>query len=61
MGHVDDGTLNALLDGEMEAAEAAEVEAHLAGCAACAARFEEARRFLDGAAELLGSGIKLHP
>ena len=54
MAHVDDGTLNALLDGELEAAEAASVRAHVAACAECGARFEEARRFLDAAAELLG-------
>jgi len=54
MGHVDDGMLNALLDGELEAGEAAEVRAHLAGCAGCSARYEDARRFLDSAAELLG-------
>ena len=54
MAHVDDGTLNALLDGELEAGETAEVRAHLAGCPACSARYEEARHFLDAAAELLG-------
>ena len=46
MAHVDDGTLNALLDGELEAARAAEVRAHLASCAECSARFDEAKRFL---------------
>jgi len=54
MAHVDDGTLNALLDGELDDAEAAEVRAHLAACAECAARFQDAQRFLDEAAELLG-------
>jgi anti-sigma factor RsiW len=54
MAHVDDGTLNALLDGELDGAEAAEVRAHLAGCTECAARFQDAQRFLDEAAELLG-------
>jgi hypothetical protein len=53
MAHVDDGTLNALLDGELDGTEAAEVRAHLAGCTECAARFQDARRFLDEAAELL--------
>lgn len=52
--HVDDGRLNALLDGELDAAERGAVETHLAGCAECRARYEEARRFLAGAADLLG-------
>jgi anti-sigma factor RsiW len=54
MAHVDDGTLNALLDGELDGTEAAGVRAHLSGCTECAARFQDARRFLDEAAELLG-------
>lgn len=54
MSHADDGTLNALLDGELGDAEAAEVRAHLASCAECAARFQDAQRFLDEAADLLG-------
>jgi anti-sigma factor RsiW len=55
MAHVDDGILNALLDGELEAERAEEVRAHLATCAECSARFEEARRFLAEADELLDS------
>jgi len=54
MSHVDDGTLNALLDGELDEAEAAEVRAHLAACTECAARFQDAQRFLHEAADLLG-------
>jgi len=54
MAHVDDGTLNALLDGELEEAEAAAVRAHVSACAECGGRFEDAKRFLDAAAELLG-------
>jgi anti-sigma factor RsiW len=53
MEHVDDGQLNALLDGELEAAEAATVRSHLEGCSACRSRFEEARRFLEEAGALL--------
>jgi len=53
MSHVDDGTLNALLDGELDDAEAAEARAHLAACTECAARFQDAQRFLDEAADLL--------
>ena len=54
MAHVDDGTLNALLDGELMAAEATEIRAHLAACAECSVRFEEAQRFLTAADDLLG-------
>jgi len=54
MSHVDDGTLNALLDGELDEAEATQVRTHLAACTECAARFKDAQRFLDEAAELLG-------
>jgi anti-sigma factor RsiW len=53
MAHVDDGTLNALLDGELREAEATAIRAHLATCAECGVRFEEAQRFLAAAANLL--------
>ena len=53
MSHVDDGQLNALLDGELPPAEVREVQAHLAGCTECARRLEEARGFLAEAGELL--------
>jgi len=46
MPHVDEGTLNALLDGELGAAEVLEVQTHFATCAACAARLDEARQML---------------
>jgi hypothetical protein len=55
MSHIDDGKLNALLDGELESAEAAAVEAHIAACAECARRLAEAKRFLAEAADLLGA------
>ncbi|MGD0484338.1 MAG: zf-HC2 domain-containing protein, partial [Gemmatimonadales bacterium] len=55
MAHVDDGTLNALLDGEVPAEEAVAVRAHLTSCTECAARFEEAKRFLAEAADLLSA------
>ena len=55
MSHVDDGKLNALLDGELDAVEAEAVRAHIAGCADCARRLDEAKRFLAGAADLLGT------
>jgi anti-sigma factor RsiW len=46
MPHVDEGTLHALLDGELGAAEVLEVQTHFATCAACAARLDEARHLL---------------
>jgi len=55
MSHVDDGQLNALLDGELSATEAREVETHVASCAECARRLAEARAFLTEAGELLAS------
>ena len=60
MSHVDDGKLNALLDGELEGAEAAEVRAHIAACPECGKRLDEARRFLSEAADLLGA-LELPP
>ena len=53
MAHVDDGQLNALLDGELPLETARTVEAHVATCAECARRLEEARAFLFEAGELL--------
>jgi len=53
MAHVDDGQLNAFLDGELSQDEARTVEAHLASCAECRARFDEARAFLKESGELL--------
>jgi len=65
MWHVDEGTLNAYLDGELEARGAGsgergaetvgEVEAHLAGCAECRALLERVKRVRDRAGEILAS------
>lgn len=55
MSHIDDGKLNALLDGELESAEAVAVQAHITGCPECAKRLDEAKRFLAEAADLLGA------
>ncbi|HWO87838.1 MAG TPA: zf-HC2 domain-containing protein [Gemmatimonadales bacterium] len=54
MQHVDDGQLNALLDGELKGRERQEVEDHLAACGECRARYAEARQFLEQASDLLG-------
>jgi hypothetical protein len=53
MTHVDDGQLNALLDGELSADETRLVRSHLAACPTCRDRLEEARRFLEEAGGLL--------
>lgn len=43
MSHLDEGTLHALLDGEIPSEELAPVLAHLEGCADCRAKLDEAR------------------
>lgn len=45
MQHPDEGTLHAWLDGELDARHAADIEAHVAQCAACSATVAEAREF----------------
>jgi hypothetical protein len=55
MSHVDDGQLNALLDGELPEVEANAALAHLAACAECRLRYDEAKQFLAQAADLLGA------
>jgi len=53
MSHADEGTLHAYLDGELTAVEAAGLEQHLAACAPCRARLEEARALIERAHGLL--------
>ena len=55
MSHVDDGKLNALLDGELNPNDARAVEAHLSACGECRRRLEEARAFLRETGALLES------
>jgi hypothetical protein len=55
MSHLDEGTLHALLDGELGSTELMEIEAHLAGCSACSTRLRTAREFLGEADRLVGS------
>ncbi len=54
MSHLDEGTLHALLDGELAGTEVLEIEAHLDGCTACSARLRDAREFLGEADRLVG-------
>jgi anti-sigma factor RsiW len=53
MQHLDEGTIHAWLDGELSPAERAEVEAHIAACAACAAAVAEARGFVAASSRIL--------
>jgi putative zinc finger protein len=55
MQHLDEGTIHALADGELEPAELAAAEAHLAACPACRTALEEARQFAREADSLLGT------
>jgi hypothetical protein len=54
MSHVDEGTLHALLDGALEGtSELTEVQQHLAECAECRQRVEEAHALSARAASIL--------
>jgi anti-sigma factor RsiW len=53
MQHLNEGTIHAWLDGALSPEEAAEVEAHIAGCPECAAKVAEARGFIAGASRIL--------
>jgi hypothetical protein len=55
MLHLDEGTLHALLDGELGLAEASEVQTHLGSCAACGSRLQEVKQFLAEANSLVGA------
>ena len=54
MSHPDEGTIQMLLDGELDPAERRRVERHVDECAACAATLAEARGFLEEADRLVG-------
>jgi hypothetical protein len=54
MSHLDEGTLHALLDGELDTTEVAEIQAHLGTCAACGSRLREVREVLREADRLVG-------
>jgi len=54
MWHPDEGTLNALLDGEVPSAEARQLDEHFAQCAECRERLESAREFRSEALTLIG-------
>ena len=54
MSHLDEGTLHALLDGELDLAEVNEVQKHLGACAACGSRLQEVKQVLAEAHRLVG-------
>ncbi len=53
MSHPDEGTIQMLLDGELDPGERARIEGHMATCASCAARLAEASAFLQEANRLV--------
>ena len=55
MPHLDEGTLHALLDGELELSEVKEIQGHLGACAACGSRLQDVKQFLAEADRLVGA------
>ena len=53
MSHLDEGQLNALLDGELDEAEQQAAEAHIATCAECRRLYAEAQAILAEADDLI--------
>jgi len=54
MSHLDEGTLHALLDGELELDQVREIQTHLGICAACDSRLQDVKQFLAEADRLVG-------
>jgi anti-sigma factor RsiW len=55
MSHLDEGTLHALLDGELNLAEVSEIQMHLGSCVACGSRLQEVKQVLAEADRLVGA------
>ncbi|MGI9044410.1 MAG: anti-sigma factor family protein [Gemmatimonadaceae bacterium] len=55
MQHPDEGTIHAWLDSQMSAEEGAEIEAHAATCAECAASIAEARGLTAASSRIVSS------
>jgi hypothetical protein len=53
MSHLDEGTLHALLDGELDLAEVSEIQKHLGSCVACGSRLQEVKQVLAEADRLV--------
>ena len=54
MSHLDEGTLHALLDGELDLHEVKEIQAHIGSCAACGTRLREVKEFHGESDKLVG-------
>ncbi|MGD9523579.1 MAG: hypothetical protein AB7N73_04735 [Gemmatimonadales bacterium] len=54
MSHLDDGLIQELIDGEVPSHDLPPIQAHLASCATCTARLEEARELAGEADTMLG-------
>ena len=54
MSHLDEGTLHALLDGELDLHEVKEIQAHIGSCAACGTRLREVKEFHGESDQLVG-------
>ena len=55
MSHLDEGTLHALLDGELEMTEVKEIQAHLGSCTACGTRLRQVKEFYAEADRLVAA------
>ena len=55
MSHLDEGTLHALLDGELDTAETRQIEAHLGRCTTCGTRLDEIKHVRTEADRLIES------
>jgi anti-sigma factor RsiW len=55
MSHLDEGTLHALLDGELDTAETGQIEAHLGRCTICGTRLDEIKHVRTEADRLIES------
>ncbi len=55
MPHLDEGTLHALLDGELDLAEVKEIQTHLGACTACGSRLQDVKQFHAEADQLVGA------
>ena len=60
MSHLDEGTIHALLDGEVPSTELAPIQAHLERCEACKAKLAEERELLAVSDRLIGA-VQLAP
>jgi hypothetical protein len=54
MSHLDEGTLHALLDGELDLHEVKEIQAHIGSCAACGTRLREVKEFHGESDRIVG-------